>query len=61
MAYKRSIHADTNEFSEIAFLLFGTEGDAYRGFCALGGVEIEGRVVRVNYVNGVRFEVDEEE
>jgi hypothetical protein len=61
LAYKRNMNADTGDLSELAFLLIGTEKDAYRGFCALGEVESQGQVVMVNNVSGVKFEVNAEE
>jgi hypothetical protein len=50
------MNADTNQPSEIVFLLFPTNEDAISAFLALGEVMVLGQAVRANLVNGVKFE-----
>jgi hypothetical protein len=53
---KRAVNSDTGEPSDILFLLCGDMTDAYRAFRVLDGRKVAGEVVRVNVVNGVKFE-----
>lgn len=53
---KRAINSDTGEPSGIVFLLLRELTDAYRAFHKLDGKKIAGQVMRVNIVNGVKFE-----
>jgi hypothetical protein len=52
---KRAINSDTGVPSDIVFLLLRDLTDAYRAFRRLDGRKVAGEVIRVNFVNGVRF------
>lgn len=56
LEYKRTNNSETSEPSVIAFMLFPAARDAIRAFLTLDGREVMGQEVRVNFVNGVRFE-----
>ena len=56
VAYKRTAHSDTSALSGIAFVMCATADDARRVFLRLYGAIINGATVRVNFVNGVKFE-----
>lgn len=54
--FKRSIDSVAMQPSSIVFLLFPTAAHARLAFMRLADQEILGQVVRVNFVNGVRFQ-----
>jgi hypothetical protein len=54
--FKRSIDPEAMQPSSIVFLLFPTATHARLAFMRLADQEILGQVVRVNFVNGVKFQ-----
>jgi hypothetical protein len=56
MKYKRMANEETNALSEIVFLLFATLEDAQRAFTVADGRMLLGREIRMNFVNGIKFE-----
>jgi hypothetical protein len=52
------VDAEKLEPSRMVFLLFGTKEDAVCAYFRLDGEVLDGEVVRANWVNGVRFEIE---